>query len=458
MRRGLLANPVVARAAGHEAHPRQFLEEGVELQKLPRLGPGPVDHHQPAQGGERLRGKAGGSGKEQGRPRGIESGTKLGVSTHGVHHARVGQTRGEQPHRADRHPAFAGMLQDQQLGAGGDAGQVLAEAGRAGAQAAEAERAHVGGGLPHRRCAALRGSEGNPVMNLLLLSPDELQPDGTAGAGRRARRRRGAACRAGSTCAPGCWGKVGTALLALEGRRASSHARELHRHDPAWSCSRPGLRPCAASGHRRSLGVDRLVLLNAARVEELLHLKVLAESRQGTFSTGWSRAQDTVLPGADRRTPAPSSRTGWRGCSGRQSGGCSTPDRWRGAARPPGSGWCSPSAPRGAGFRSSGSCSPPTDSPRWPSASGHSGRRRWCPSSWGGPPFAEGPVPRAAGGATFLPWPILPLPPRPPAPRAALPRPSPLPSRPPTTRPRRPPCSTSWCRSGSRPAPSCPPG
>jgi len=144
-------------------------------------------------------------------------------------------------------------------------------------------------------------------MNLLLLSPDELLPDGTARVQGRRARHVAEVLRAG----PGdklragvLGGKLGTArLLALEDDGAHL-ALTLTEPPPP----RPGVdlllampRPKAV---RRvlaavaSLGVDRLVLLNAARVEKsYFDSKVLAEARiHKHLLDGLEQAQDTVLP------------------------------------------------------------------------------------------------------------------------------------------------------------------
>jgi RsmE family RNA methyltransferase len=144
-------------------------------------------------------------------------------------------------------------------------------------------------------------------MNLLLLAPDEIAPDGTARVGGRRARHVGEVLRAGpgDTVRAGVLGgKIGTArLLSLEGEEAVL-ALALNDEPPP----RPGVdlllalpRPKAL---RRilaavaSLGVDRLVLLNAARVEKsYFDARVLAPERmQKHLIDGLEQGQDTILP------------------------------------------------------------------------------------------------------------------------------------------------------------------
>jgi RsmE family RNA methyltransferase len=154
-------------------------------------------------------------------------------------------------------------------------------------------------------------------MNLLLLSPDELQPDGTARVQGRRARHVAEVLRAGpgDTLRAGVLGgKVGTArLLSLEDDGAHL-ALTLDEPPPP----RPGVELLLAMPRPKalrrvlatvaSLGVDRLVLLNAARVEKsYFDSKVLAEARlRKHLLDGLEQAQDTVLPEvlvADRFRP-----------------------------------------------------------------------------------------------------------------------------------------------------------
>lgn len=144
-------------------------------------------------------------------------------------------------------------------------------------------------------------------MNVLLLSPDELQPDGTARVQGRRARHVAEVLRAGpgDTLRAGVLGgKVGTArLLALE-EDGAHLALTLEEPPPP----RPGVELLLAMPRPKalrrvlatvaSLGVDRLVLLNAARVEKsYFDSKVLAESRlKKHLLDGLEQAQDTVLP------------------------------------------------------------------------------------------------------------------------------------------------------------------
>jgi len=144
-------------------------------------------------------------------------------------------------------------------------------------------------------------------MNLLLLAADELLPDGTARVQGRRARHVAEVLRAGpgDTLRAGVLGgRLGTArLLALESDGAVLEVTLTEPPPP-----RPGVdlllampRPKAV---RRvlaavaSLGVDRLVLLNAARVEKsYFDSKVLAEARiHKHLLDGLEQAQDTVLP------------------------------------------------------------------------------------------------------------------------------------------------------------------
>jgi len=144
-------------------------------------------------------------------------------------------------------------------------------------------------------------------MNLLLLEPDELSPDGTARlTGARLRHLRevlgigpGRALRAGVV-----GGRVGTAeVLVLDDSEAVLRL-SLDQPPPP----RPGLdlvlaiprpkalrRILAASA---SMGIDRLVLLTAARVEKsYLASPVLQPDRiRKHLLDGLEQAQDTILP------------------------------------------------------------------------------------------------------------------------------------------------------------------
>ena len=143
-------------------------------------------------------------------------------------------------------------------------------------------------------------------MNLLLLAPDEIAPDGTSRVGGRRARHVAEVLRAGpgdAVRAGVLGGKIGTArLLSLEGEEAVL-SLDLTEEPPA----RPGVdlllalpRPKAL---RRilaavaSLGVDRLVLLNAARVEKsYFDAQVLAPERMRKhLIDGLEQARDTVL-------------------------------------------------------------------------------------------------------------------------------------------------------------------
>ena len=146
-----------------------------------------------------------------------------------------------------------------------------------------------------------------PPMNLLLLAPDELSADGTARlTGDRLRHLREVlGVRAGSTLRAGVLGgDVGTAeILALNETEAVLRP-VLDRPPPP----RPGIdlvlalprpkalrRILAASA---SMGIDRLVLLAAARVEKsYLASPVLQLDRiRKHLLDGLEQAQDTVLP------------------------------------------------------------------------------------------------------------------------------------------------------------------
>ncbi len=144
-------------------------------------------------------------------------------------------------------------------------------------------------------------------MNLLLLAPDELMADGTARlTGERLRHLREVlGARPGSTVRAGVLGgQVGTAeILALTETEAVLRP-VLDRPPPP----RPGVdlvlalprpkalrRVLAASA---SMGIDRLVLLAAARVEKsYLSSPVLRPDRiHKHLLDGLEQAQDTMLP------------------------------------------------------------------------------------------------------------------------------------------------------------------
>jgi RsmE family RNA methyltransferase len=144
-------------------------------------------------------------------------------------------------------------------------------------------------------------------MNLLLLAPDELSADGTARlTGDRLRHLREVlGVRPGSTVRTGVLGgNVGTAeILALSGTEAV--LRPVLDQPPP---PRPGVdlvlglprpkalrRVLAASA---SMGVDRLVLLAAARVEKSYFASpVLRPDRiRKHLIDGLEQAQDTLLP------------------------------------------------------------------------------------------------------------------------------------------------------------------
>jgi RsmE family RNA methyltransferase len=144
-------------------------------------------------------------------------------------------------------------------------------------------------------------------MNLLLLEPEEIRPDGTArmGGARLHHLRDVLGSRPGSTLRAGVLGgRTGTAeVLALAEAEAVLRLT-LDQPPPP----RPGLdlvlalprpkalrRVLAASA---SMGVDRLVLLAAARVEKSYFASpVLQPDRiRKHLLDGLEQAQDTVLP------------------------------------------------------------------------------------------------------------------------------------------------------------------
>ncbi len=146
-----------------------------------------------------------------------------------------------------------------------------------------------------------------PPLNLLLLQPDELSADGTARLG-GARLRH---LREVLGVAPGRTIRVGM----LGGRVGTAEVRLLEEHEAMLEVTleappppRPGVdlilavpRPKALRrilAAAASLGVDRLVLLAAARVEKsYLGSPVLAPERiRQHLLDGLEQAQDTVLP------------------------------------------------------------------------------------------------------------------------------------------------------------------
>lgn len=144
-------------------------------------------------------------------------------------------------------------------------------------------------------------------MNLLLLTPDEVRADGTAQVGGRRARHVAEVLRArpGDTVRAGVLGgKLGTArLLSLEGEEvvlALTFAEEPPPRpevDLLLALPRPkALRRILAAV--ASLGVDRLVLLNAARVEKsYFDAQVLAPERtRKHLIDGLEQARDTILP------------------------------------------------------------------------------------------------------------------------------------------------------------------
>jgi len=144
-------------------------------------------------------------------------------------------------------------------------------------------------------------------MNLLLLSPDELLPDGTARVRGRRARHVADVLRAGpgDTLRVGLLGgKLGTGqLLALDADGAHLQLQLTEPPPPRAGVDLILAMPRPKALRRvlavvASLGVDRLVLLNAARVEKsYFDSKVLAEARiRKHLLEGLEQAQDTVLP------------------------------------------------------------------------------------------------------------------------------------------------------------------
>ena len=144
-------------------------------------------------------------------------------------------------------------------------------------------------------------------MNLLLLEPEEVRPDGTArlGGARLQHLREVLRSGPGSTLRAGVLGgHVGSAEVLALGEAEAELRLRVDRPPPP----RPGVdlvlamprpkalrRILAASA---SMGVDRLVLLAAARVEKsYLSSPVLRPDRiRKHLVDGLEQAQDTVLP------------------------------------------------------------------------------------------------------------------------------------------------------------------
>ncbi|MFN7142473.1 MAG: 16S rRNA (uracil(1498)-N(3))-methyltransferase [Myxococcota bacterium] len=144
-------------------------------------------------------------------------------------------------------------------------------------------------------------------MNLLLLEPDELSPDGTARlSGRRlVHAREVLAVQAGDRLRAGVvGGDVGAAeVLALDD--AALHLRVTLTDPPP---PRPGIDLVLAMPRPKAwkrilpvvaqLGVDRLVLVNAARVEKsYFSSPALSDGTlRRLLVEGLEQARDTVLP------------------------------------------------------------------------------------------------------------------------------------------------------------------
>jgi RsmE family RNA methyltransferase len=143
-------------------------------------------------------------------------------------------------------------------------------------------------------------------MNLLLLRPEELAPDGTARvAGRRLlharevlRAAQGEVLRVGVL-----GGKIGTGeVLALTESELVLRPILSERPPP-----RPGVSLLLAMPRPKalrrvlpaiaSLGIDRVVLLNAARVEKSYFESKVIESIEELLVLGLEQARDTILPG-----------------------------------------------------------------------------------------------------------------------------------------------------------------
>ena len=144
-------------------------------------------------------------------------------------------------------------------------------------------------------------------MNLLLLEPDELGPDGSASLrGRRHQHAREILrAQAGQTLRVGVRGGLtGTAVVRVASADVLELAVQLSEPPPprlgvdlVLAIPRPKalkrVVPAIAS-----LGVDRLVLVNAARVEKsYFDSKVLAQAfLAGLVDLGLEQARDTVAP------------------------------------------------------------------------------------------------------------------------------------------------------------------
>ena len=144
-------------------------------------------------------------------------------------------------------------------------------------------------------------------MNLLLLQPEDVHPDGTArvSGDRLAHLREVLRSGPGRTLRAGViGGQVGTAEVLALGESEAVLRLTLDRPPPP----RPGVDLVLAFPHPKalrrilaasaSMGVDRLVLLAAARVEKsYLASPVLQADRiRKHLLDGLEQAQDTVLP------------------------------------------------------------------------------------------------------------------------------------------------------------------
>ena len=208
-------------------------------------------------------------------------------------------------------------------------------------------------------------------MNLLLLAPDEVRDDGTALlTGRRHEHARAVLrVQAGETLRVGVrWGKCGTGEVLSEGAEGLLLRLTLDAEPPARAGVSLVLAMPRPKALRRvipavaSLGVDRVVLVNAARVEKsYFDSKVLAPAfLDGLVDLGLEQARDTRPP-ADRGPRAvPAVRGGRARRLGRRLGAPACPTRRRArrcrGSTPTGRSR-SRSAPTGAGCRSRWSCS-----------------------------------------------------------------------------------------------------